>query len=431
MSGDRRRLGEARQLPGTSLSLPTPHTTTTTTTIPTTTTTTVKVSPHTTEGVLPAIRAFPQFEHIQQQQPLHTPPQTTTTTTPRTSTQLPDKQLYPLNEPVQQKQTNLNTSKQSLPQTLIAHILNVSKTTPTTTTTTTPTTTTTTSSHSEFESSTPKFLSVPINHSSQKFEAKGEDVRLPNELAPNITRSQKREEDEYQVGDDKQKINLNVDSATSTVRGEKALFSSSETIKQLRNDFQVLLNTTLRSITAYTTAKTTTPRHTTARPVHTTTAERPVTAGERTSTFSTTTETTTSAAVKITMTPTTITKTTKTTTPPTTAGPQKIYLQEVEEITEVEEPDVNMTGSMQSKPLHTNSPTSRMLNLDTVEEKAEALPKTSFSNVETTEASNGKMVVEYLEEAELARSFPSTKWNMYEDQVNLFGVYRFVSDKYL
>jgi hypothetical protein len=83
-------------------------------------------------------------------------------------------------------------------------------------------------------------------------------------------------------------------------------------------------------------------------------------------------------------------------------------LQEVEEITDVEEP----IETMERKALHSNVPSSRQLHQD--DDKA----KTGLANQqqETTEG-NGKMIVEYLEESELARSFPSTKWNVYEDQV--------------
>jgi hypothetical protein len=420
LSGDRRRLDQVRQLPDTSLPPPPPHTTT-------------SITSTTVERVLPAIRAIPHFEHAQKQQLSHASlPQTTTTiTTVRSSTPLPLKRLYPLNEPISVQQQELKNlvNTATVPQTTASHIQNVNRTTtlPTTTTTTqTPPTTTRATSHFEFESNTQKFLSVPINHSLQKFEANVEDVRLPNELAPNITRSQKREEEEeYPVGDN-QKGNSqvsNIDAATSTVRGEKALFTSFETIKQLRNNFEAILNTTLRTITAYSTTKTTasTTRHTTARHVQTTTGERPVTSSERTPTFPT--ATTTITTTETSSTPTVTTTSARTTTTAaleiqartrTTTGPQKIYLQEVEEITDEEEP---VKESMQSKPLHSNSPTSRMLNLDTVEEKVGVLPQTKLSNEETTEASNGKMVVEYLEEAELARSFPSTKWNVYEDPV--------------
>jgi hypothetical protein len=106
-----------------------------------------------------------------------------------------------------------------------------------------------------------------------------------------------------------------------------------------------------------------------------------------------------------------------TTTTTTTTGPQKIYIQEVEEITdEVDE----AAGQLERKALHSNAPSPQQLY--PAEEKASALEKTSRAEqgYETTEASSNdssKMVVEYLEEAELARSFPSTKWNVYEDKV--------------
>ena len=95
--------------------------------------------------------------------------------------------------------------------------------------------------------------------------------------------------------------------------------------------------------------------------------------------------------------------------------PQKIYIQEVEEISVEEIDEVAASSQMERKALHSNVPNSRQLYTQPGDEKAGAFDRTSQSSqrYETTETSeSSKMVVEYLEEAELARSFPSTKWNV-------------------
>ena len=222
-------------------------------------------------------------------------------------------------------------------------------------------------SSSKLESSTEKF-DVPIINHPRNFEAT-ENVRNENE-------SQQKTKEEYKAEE----------TSTSTVRGEKALFASLEMVKQ--NKKENVFNSTLAASSTSTTA---TSRQTTSKPTQTTTkTHNPTTAGNKNQ-FTTTTTTTTKTYY-------------------TTTAPQKIYLQEVEEITDEEEP----VETLEKKALHSNVPSSRQLHQE--DDKA----KTGQANQqqETTEA-NGKMVVEYLEESELARSFPSTKWNVYEDQVKL------------
>jgi hypothetical protein len=228
-------------------------------------------------------------------------------------------------------------------------------------------------SSSKLESSTEK-LDVPIINHPRNFEAT-ENVRNENESR------QEKTEEEFKVEE----------TSTSTVRGEKALFASLESINQNRNVFNSTLDASVTSTTL-------TSRQTTARPSQTT-----ITAA---TTITTTHFTTPTTSTKAHFTSTTTATTTRAYF--TTTAPQKIYLQEVEEITDVEEP----IETMERKALHSNVPSSRQLHQD--DDKA----KTGLANQqqETTEG-NGKMIVEYLEESELARSFPSTKWNVYEDQV--------------
>ncbi len=359
---------------------------------------------------------------------------TTTTTTTTSTTELPFEETTMSHSQTERKQignispsttttttllSSSTTTTTALPFNQPSHSVIESKTTsPTTTTTThsssfhhqkendlqlafslspsTKITASTTTASSPFDSNTKKL--VPINHSSngENFEVTTRS-NVRTEATASKTGRPRNEEDETDQEfkeegrhEEKEVESANADLATSTVRGEKALFTSFEMVKQQnRNLFETILNSTIgASITSTTSAATS--RHTTT--------SRPSTTTTTTTTSTTTTPPTTKARLLT-----------------TTTAPQKIYLQEVEEITDIDEEEMRnstITAAMETKALHSNVPPPRQLTTD---EKVGVLQKTSKANLETTEAT--KMVVEYLEEAELARSFPSTKWNVYEDQV--------------
>jgi len=395
---------ESRQLPDTSLPPPPPPQTTVSTTArivttapssqhekhtvqsssSTTTTTTTELP---SDDTTMSIHSQPERKQIGNISP------STTLFSSTTTTVLPFKQ--PSHSEIELKTTTAATTtrssishqhKENDPN----HEFSVSTTTKITASTTTVTTTTTATSSTLFDSSTKKL--VAINHPSNRenFEVTtGTNVRTAV-ASKTGGRPQNEEEIDHEFKEEKVE-SATADLATSTVRGEKALFTSFEMVKQQhRNTFETILNSTIGASITTTTLAATSRHTTTSRP--------------------TTTITTTTTTITTTTSPTTKLRLLTTTT-----APQKIYLQEVEEITDIDEDELrNSTtvAAMESKALHSNVPPPRQLTSD---DKAGVLQKTSQVNLETTEAT--KMVVEYLEEAELARSFPSTKWNVYEDQV--------------
>jgi hypothetical protein len=415
-SGDRSKYNnQSTQLPDTSLPPPpirqttttTPATTTTTTATKTTTTSATTISPSkiinvsTHSGSLTSTKRttnlttevaterhqISEKESLGNSKPSSTAepstvltstlrPTTNAATTIRSTTtakvSVTEKESH-LNHVVETTTHSNNETLQSQTQTTnTQHIHPTTTTTIKSTLTTLPTSLNGRSS-SKLESSTEK-LDVPIINHPRNFEAT-ENVRNENESR------QEKTEEEFKVEE----------TSTSTVRGEKALFASLESVNLNRNVFNSTLDARVTSTTS-------TSRQAIARPNQTTTTAA--------TTITTTHFTTPTTSTKAHFTSTTTATTTRAYF--TTTAPQKIYLQEVEEITDVEEP----VETMERKALHSNVPSSRQLHQDDDE------AKTGQANQqqETTEG-NGKMIVEYLEESELARSFPSTKWNVYEDQV--------------
>ena len=407
LSGARARLDESGQhLTDTSIP-PTPvrHPSTTTAA----TTTTAKTSTAAAATAAPILRVSPQIVELVATA-TSSPADLTTTAdeiTPVDATAATDVVHNRGVHVVQKKATTAETTQ---------HTTTVETTTAKSSTTTTPPATTTaapatTTTAKAVTTSTTSKTSAQAGSSfksettTQKFDARP-PITSNQPTQKFVDDDDDADDARIEVGQQKAEAKEFQSETASEFRNEKSLFPAQQNFQQQQQTLGKHLNLTL---TLATPATSTTARST-ASPTTTAPTARP-------------TSTTTAAATSTTAAH--LSRTT-TTTRSTTTTPQKIYIQEVEEITDVDDevPAAAASGGSQleRKALHSNVPNSRQLFTEPGNEKAASFGQTSQHGLgyETTEANDSsKMVVEYLEEAELARSFPSTKWNVYEDKVTL------------